>query len=80
MKRSEMVQHIANTLEQTFDRDNTWTLTAEFVLDCCELYGMLPPFNQEAFIKSKNQYGIESADGNEWENETGPKPGSLEDK
>ena len=42
---------------------------AEIVLNRIEKEGMLPPFNEEEFIFSKNEHGIELANGNQWEPE-----------
>lgn len=65
MKRSEMIK----ILEEVFFHYDNYTNIAEKALSTVEDRGMLPPFNEEKFIMSKNEYGIECANGNQWESE-----------
>lgn len=54
MKRSEMIDLMAETMEEWFDGDNgSWQGNAEKVLDMMEEKGILPPF-VERFMHGGN--------------------------
>lgn len=66
MKRSEIVALVAKTLEDRFDGDNgSWERDAEAVLDAVENAGMLPPFDNNLFMRTWRDGG----NGREWEKE-----------
>lgn len=67
MKRSEAIEQI----ERYMNSDHT--ASAENLLTFLEeKLGMAPPFSFDVFLKQKNRWGIESANGREWTEELEP--------
>ena len=72
MKRSEMVELIAQVMEESFDADNgSWEQDAEKVLDAIERVGMIPPKSGQTFdeFRSSEDTYLSVTPVYEWENE-----------
>jgi pentatricopeptide repeat protein len=54
MKRSKMIEMIAEVMEKTFDSDNgCWEADAEKVLDMMEEHGIVPPLRKRTEEEKK---------------------------
>lgn len=74
MKRSEMVELIAKTMEESFDEHNgSWQQDAEKVLGAIEEAGMMPPYSSAGRYKigrsGETYFSDDKQDGFEWDKE-----------
>lgn len=66
MKRSEMLKLIREALWMEKIDHKAYE---EQILSTVEHLGMSPPFSPDVFMKQKNKWGVELANGREWDPE-----------